>query len=313
MKYFKIENLIKAYQYSFFKNNIYWARYWKSIVVNLVASFSVVMLIVDVFEHILKVSQLDNLCIILGALIIAFIFSLLHNIPRYIYSVRIVGRNDSYIDLIIGDIMREKGDLIIPTNTTFDVTFIPEGFISHNSIQGQMCDSEYYSGDTGKLTQDLENALKKCRFETLENRPRGNKKKYKLETIAKIQHDNNVTSYWIPLGDLNSDGNFIYNSLDIKLSINNIWKYFKGDNANIRELCIPALGTGLTPLNIPKVFIIEHIIDSYIVQSRDRKIAQRLKIILYPENRKSNIYADFDYLCEYLKIRSNNPDSIDKI
>lgn len=308
MKFDKIKNINVASRNDFFKSNIYWKLYWKHILANLIASFSVVTVLVSLTEHLFKIPQLQNNIMLSVSILIAIVYSFFNNIPKYFHSEKIRDRNNCYIDLIIGDIFKEQGDLVIPTNTTFDTT---DKFISPKSLQWQTC-QKYFNGDIKKLDSKLIKALINYDFEYLIQRPIGKKKKYGLNCIAKIRHENDTTSYWLPISDFNNDGNIIYESINIKQSIDNLWKFFKENNGNVRSICLPALGTGLTPLNIPQIFIIEYIIDSYILQSKDRVIARRLKIVLYPKDKNTNVYKDFDYLAKYLHTRCQNPNSISK-
>lgn len=284
----------------FLKNKLYWKVYWKSIATNLVGSFSVVFLIFNIAEYLLSIPQINNQFIIVTSILFALLYSLFVNIPVYVYSKLIMGSNTS-IELKIGNIITEPGDLIVPTNSSFDTNW---NFIKPTSIQGQVC-KEFFNGRPCDIDALLNEVLENKAPAKIVNHPKGKNNQYTKDTIAKIKCNNKVF-YWLPITDFNEDGNCIYNSIDLKYSIDSLWKYFKGDNIDINDLCIPVLGTGLTPINIPMVHIVEYIIDSFIVaqSQNERKIASKLKIILYEKD--PDTYQNYKYLCNYLELRSSN-------
>ena len=90
--------------------------------------------------------------LILGMLVITII-----NKPKKEYVFNIKDR-DIKIILKVGDILKEKFSIVVPTNTTFD-TKTENDFISIHSVQGQVQD-KYFKNNSRTLDNLMEKVKK---------------------------------------------------------------------------------------------------------------------------------------------------------
>ena len=98
------------------------------------ALLSIYELLQIFFPDILKGIELNCMAFIILIIIIITI-SIIINFPKLKKTFFIKNR-DIRVTIVVGDIFKQKGSMVIPTNTTFD-TYMEDDFISSKSIQGQ--------------------------------------------------------------------------------------------------------------------------------------------------------------------------------
>lgn len=249
-------------------------------------------------------SILNTILIIVIAIVIALIIT----IPSIHKSYNVSGVEGVRLQLIYGDIMTSRTNLVVPTNTSFDTD--PE-CIKESSIQGQIC-KRFYGNNHSYLGYELQKALtgKKLRISSVPEKKVGNNIRYSINTVVALQPDKHTdaqTFYWIAINDHDNDGNVPMNNICIKESIDCLWQYMK-NNRKIRSIAVPIFGTGLTGVNQPTFDVFEYIVDSFIQMTVNYKIADTLQIYIYPKDYVS--FNDFELADRYLKFRCANPLSI---
>jgi hypothetical protein len=78
-----------------------------------------------------------------------------------------------------------------------------------------------------------------------------------------------------------------------------------GHQGEIGDLAIPALGTGRGRLELPRRKVIELIAQSFADASRDKVFANKLAIVVHPEDAKRyevNLFQVRDYLALSLHV-----------
>jgi len=109
---------------------------------------------------------------------------------------------DIKIKLVIGDLFKQNGDIVIATNSTFDTT-MNNDFISKNSIQGRLA-LRYYN-KIEHLDGEIAQVLKGITPKDTLTREKSKCKRYEIGTIIKLNHKN-FKSYWVALSDVNEFG-----------------------------------------------------------------------------------------------------------
>lgn len=150
-----------------------------------------------------------------------------------------VPQKDYAFEVKIGDIFKERGDVVISTNTTFD-TDISSGLISPESLQGQFA-LKLFNGNTAQIDQQLDAALKDVKFVARDDAP-GKKKEYPIGTVAKVVVAGNIF-YFVAMARLNEHGTASSTLRNIEDALSSLWR-FVADQGELRTVVIPLMGTG---------------------------------------------------------------------
>ena len=205
---------------------------------------------------------------------------------------------DTKVTLLVGDILRQKGAFVIPTNTTFD-TLMDDEFISVHSVQGQY-QEKYYCHNTSALNREIAQALDNVPFIMVEDGRATNTKRYEIGTTCKIstglQH-----AYFLAVADINKHGkpeNVTFENITTALV--SFWQKLN-EIGHLENIVIPIIGTGRAGIkNASRDKIIREIIFSFVVAAREMKVTENLVICVHPKDfAQKNLH--WDELCEYLR------------
>lgn len=240
---------------------------------------------------------------------IIFIGAFIATIPSIFKSYNIKGIEGVRIQLLFGDILNSKMDIVIPTNTSFDTDW---SCIKATSIQGQFC-NRFYKGLDKYLGAKLNELLSNMYLTEIEltNKRVGNKTRYPINTIVPLKRGESAESqvfYWIAINDHDDAGNVPLDTICITRSVSELWDYLRR-NRKVRSIAIPILGTGLSGVNQSSFDVFEYIVDSFIVMSLKHKIADTLRIYIYPKDYMS--FQDFELANQYLRFRCEHPFNIE--
>ena len=229
------------------------------------------------------------------ALIIGVISIIIFNIPKKEYVFNIKNR-DIKIILKVGDILKEKFAIVVPTNTTFD-TKMENDFISIHSVQGQVQD-KYFKNNISTLDCLIEKELENSPFIELTDRKSSKNKKYEIGTTVEI-NQNGKRFYFLADSDINSKGQTINPStMNITDALSRLWQHI-GEVGHVEPIAIPIIGTGRMGIVSSREEIFKNIIFSF-VANNTKKISTELIVYIRKEDiKKYNI--DINELIEYMK------------
>ena len=230
------------------------------------------------------------------ALIIGVISIIIFNIPKKEYVFNIKNR-DIKIILKVGDILKEKFAIVVPTNTTFD-TKMENDFISIHSVQGQVQD-KYFKNNISTLDCLIEKELENSPFIELTDRKSSKNKKYEIGTTVEI-NQNGKRFYFLADSDINSKGKAINPSImNITDSLSRFWQYI-GEYGHVEPIAIPIIGTGRMGIVDSREEILKNIVFSFVANNTTKKIATEL-IICIRKNDIKKYNIDINEIVEYIK------------
>ncbi len=233
-----------------------------------------------------------------GMLLVSCAWVLLSRRPVLKVTYKIPKKDFCY-EVRIGDLLSSKEDIVVSTNTTFD-TDMASGLISPKSIQGQVV-TRFFDGKTDELDKQIRKSL--TGIEYGEAVSPGNKRRYPFGTVVKVSaHGKNF--YFLAMSELNEHGTAQSNQSQIATSLEKLWE-FVGRQGEIGDLAIPALGTGRGRLELPRRKVIELIAQSFADASREKVFANKLAIVVHPEDAKRyeiNLFQVRDYLALSLHV-----------
>ena len=211
-------------------------------------------------------------------------------IPKTRFSYKLDNK-DITIELVSGDIFKEKGPIIVGSNTSFITT--PE-VISPKSIQG-IFTSKYFSNHQalknqiqGQVTQEVE----------------GYGKTVNVRANRRI-------GYFCAIAEINENGIAQSNIENIRVSLSELWNYL-GTNAEKDVVNIPILGSGFSRVSESREDLFQEIVKSFIAATSEHTFCDGLRIVIHPNDVKNNnidlteLAKFLEYSCKYSLIESNS-------
>lgn len=237
---------------------------------------------------------------LLYLIVIALIFSIIINWPKLRRKFTIKNR-DINITIVVGDIFKQVGAKVIPTNTTFD-TCKDDEFISIRSIQGQF-QEKYFKNNLGTLDSMIKESLREFKISEILNDGRKTKvERYECGTVSKITCMNEKY-YLIGLADVNKNGTPQAKYENILIALQGLWD-FLAENRHIENLVVPIIGTGRAGIaEATRMKVIKDTILSFVAVSSEVKITNNLVLCIHPNDLKDN-KIDIDEIFEYVKYTS---------
>ncbi|MGQ4668794.1 macro domain-containing protein [Metabacillus halosaccharovorans] len=209
---------------------------------------------------------------------ISILIAIIVNFPRWKFSYNLSAPN-SKVSIKIGDLLEEKGHLVIGINDVFD-TEIGE-VIKENSIQGQFL-SRIYNSNQALLDKDIEDALSSRNISPIidMDKIRGKNSRYPIGTTISLGSGKNkyfLTAYSYMGKDLKAQS-----SIDnLWHSLNNLWEEIrvKGQGTKVS---MGILGAGLARIpSARKDILIKLIILSFVAASKIEFITDELTIVIH--------------------------------
>jgi hypothetical protein len=281
----------------------------RKFVSSILSSFGALWLILEIGTYFLGETSLIIIKIKEGwfiFLIIGLFITVIRAKPKFTIGGKLNNRDIS-IEVSIGNLFKQKGALVISSNTTFD-THISKELIAEKSIQGQFTKQLYY-GDETQLDKDICHALQDIQPEILAGKRIGKDKKYPIGTTIKL-NPKNQTVYMFAIANINEYGTALTSYEDLKLALAHLW-LFIGSRGLKENIVIPVVGTGFARLSQSREEIIREIIKSYIAACSESTFSDKLTIVISPsdfEKYKINLSELEEYivhLCKYT-VFSNN-------
>ena len=202
--------------------------------------------------------------------------------PKRSVEARIEG-TDVIVEVRIGNVLTQGGAIIVGSNTTFD-TSLEDGTISRTSVQGQF--TEKYFGNVTELDQKLHQALKNVpsTSRTTDDKPYGKVKEYELGTLAPIEVSGRK-AYFVVIARLNSERVASSDANAFQDALPKIWNGLRS-RGGMEKLVCPVLGSGYSRLILTRKELVQSIIRSFVVASREGKLTEKLSIVVRPEDLK---------------------------
>ena len=206
-----------------------------------------------------------------------------------IYSKRSVeariGGTDVVVEIRIGNVLKQKGAVVVGSNTTFD-TSLEDKIISRTSVQGQF--TERYCPNVVELDHKLGQALKSIPStnRTKTDKPYGKVKAYEFGTVAPIEISGRK-AYFVVIARLNSDRAASSTVDEFLDALPNIWNGIR-ERGGMEPLACPILGSGYSRLNFTRSQLVQVIIRSFVVASLEGKLTEKLSIVIHPKDFTQN-------------------------
>ncbi|HAT9591197.1 TPA: hypothetical protein JBD08_12470 [Legionella pneumophila subsp. pneumophila] len=228
--------------------------------------------------------------------VIAILYASYNAWPRNCYTIH-YSHPDTSISILIGDLFKQDGHLVIGMSDTFD-TEVPI-IIKKNSIQGQFLE-KIFNNDVSLLDKELKQALNGIDIKEIvsdNNKKKGKNKRYPIGTVAALGKGN--TFYFcVAYSHMDSNNCAQSSPCDLWNSLDNLWDAIRVHGQQ-EQVSIAVVGSDLARLTnrLSRDELIKFIILSYLSASRHRPITKRLQIIIHPKDiNNTNIVSLAEYV-----------------
>lgn len=233
--------------------------------------------------------------IFLVVLALLYVVSTRRPLSRVSYKIP---QKDFAVEVLIGDLFKIPGEVIISTSSTFD-TDMASGLIAATSLQGQLA-TNYFNGQTTEIDRQIEVSLAREQFTVNDKRP-GKKKEYPIGTVARVSaHSRNF--YLVAMSHMDEHGNASSNLKLIDEALEKLWVNL-ASKAEVGDIVMPLMGTGRGRVAYPRKKIIERIAQSFTDACNERAFSNKLIIVVRPEDASKfslNLFQVRDYLGQSL-------------
>ena len=196
---------------------------------------------------------------------------------------------DLDIEVMIGDMFAVDGDYVVSTNTTFDTSF-ENGLITPESVQGQF--TRRFFSSASHLDADIDRALQAAPSKLISVPVPRKSRRYPVGTVAKVPVRPGLRhrvrfAYLVALAELSSGGT-PQSSFDmLQEALAGLWVYIN-EQGETGRVVTALLGSGRARVPVSQERILREIVDSFVACSAERKVCERLTIVIRPADYLRN-------------------------
>lgn len=232
---------------------------------------------------------------LLAALCFSLLIAIYKAFPRFDYTRKFKSTQTS-ITLKVGDLLNEKGNIVIGSSDYFDFDY---NNLTGVSLKSQLM-SNIFKNDIAYVNSLVQKSL--VGLEKLavidEQKPYGNKLRYPIGTVVVLpQADRKI--FTLALTKLTLKGNEKHTQSD-PLTLNEalvgLWKKIEVEGRK-KKFSAPILGAGLANVNLSYLLTIQSIIISYAIYSRNSNISKEMTLIISPDDYNPE---DFEEAIQFL-------------
>lgn len=225
--------------------------------------------------------------ILLALLIVSYIGIAIYQSKCHIVHLTI---NNTKVNILFGDIFRQKGIKVIAFNEYFD-SQVDDSVIDHASLNGQVFDKGLIDKKAFDLSVQEDTSLETAGTNT--NRIKGKKIKYKIGEIHKYNNEFFALSFT----KFNKKNEANLYSNEYSCCLLKMWRQLNTYYAQ-SIINVPLLGDGITRIldntSITKQELLEIMLETLKISKMTFKEPSEINIVLYPGDNNSN-YKYFDF------------------
>ena len=227
-------------------------------------------------------------------LVVGIVISVIRLIPKRRFNFKLTGR-DIIIELVIGDIFKEKGPVIVGSNTDFITS---NDIISPNSVQG-LFTSKYFT-DRRVIDEQIKSQV--------------GDGPHPIGTTVTIRASNKI-AYFVAIAEMNDAGVAKSNLENIRLALGELWNYLssKGEKDILN---VPILGSGYSRVSSPREMLAKEIIKSFVASTIDHTFCDGLRLVIHKKDISKynmdieNLIQFIEYTCKHSLIGIGSAESM---
>ena len=203
--------------------------------------------------------------------------------PQRTFSFKVTNR-DVNVELVIGDLFKQRGPIIVGSNTRFVTS---QDVISPKSVQGSFTE-RYFSG-VDSINDQVRRQV-----------PLG---EHPFGTTVSVQAKDRV-GYFCAIARMNASGTAASSVEELRMALAGLWSYLS-HNAEKGAFNVPILGSGFSRVGLRREDLLKEIVRSFMAAISESAFCDVLRIVVWPGDVKEHSIdvtemARFvDYSCRY--------------
>lgn len=255
--------------------------------------FGISWTIIEILDHFSsRIASISNHWWVFAGILFAGFVSVWNAFRNNQYKINSL---DEYIGFKYGNLLKQKGIVVIPVNAEFD-TIVGHGIVSKKTIHGQFI-NKFYKNNPENLAGIIENQLRDISYEPLSDTRRGNRKRYPIGTCIKCK-EGETTFVLLSISEFDENSIARSDISKINVALSSLWVWIN-QNAEIGNVHLPIIGNGLSRTNETKGELIKSIIGSGLAAINESRAFTHFNIIV-PYYSIRNIEEHFEFN-EYMK------------
>ncbi|ASG65770.1 hypothetical protein CEW91_06270 [Idiomarina piscisalsi] len=257
----------------------------KTIISTILSVFGALWLVVQIIEYFVGKQSAEKMQSLWWAFLFVGITICICKLwPKKRFSYLVDGRDIS-VELVIGDIFKEKGPIIVGSNTALETS---QEVISNTSVQG-LFSSRYFS-DIRAINDQI--------IAQQPSRP------VEFGTTVTVR-GNGRTAYFCAIAEMNSSGVAKSSMENLRTSLGVLWVYLS-ENGEKSVLNVPVLGSGFSRISEPREEIVQEIALSFLAAINDSSFCDGIRIVIHPKDvKKYGLKVDkitkfLEHHCQYV-------------
>lgn len=256
--------------------DIHSKRFWTLLALNTLAAAGTLATVLGALDLVIPGIFVKNVPVIIGCVVVAIVFGVVRSWPRPVEE-KYSAPNTS-ISLVRGDLFDEASHLVIGTCDTFDTV---EPHISSASVQGQFL-HRIYASDSAGLDSAIATELASAPVLETVDKP-GNKRRFAIGTVVRLKQPNR-SFYLVAYSRMDEVNDARATTDGLWHSLSNLWAEVRS-SGNGAAVSIPLIGGGQSKVSqvLHADDSVRFIILSFLLASREAKVADELRIVARPE------------------------------
>lgn len=203
---------------------------------------------------------------------------------------------DIAVAIEIGDVLVQKGNVVIGSNDTFDTSLADE-IISAKSVQGQLL-QQVFGGNTKSLDKQIETSLVESTFEPDRIKTFGKTNRYAIGTVAIVRE--NGVRYFLPAiacMSASTPPETKATVAGVQMALTKAWEAV-GRAGQREPVHAPVVGSHLARLGLSHTWIVQMMILSFVAVTKKESGSSSLTIWIAESDATA---VDFAALDDWLK------------
>lgn len=217
-------------------------------------------------------------------LVLGLVLAIYRLWPKKIYTYKLFNR-DVCLEIVIGDILKQGGSLVIGSNTSFTTNLTD---ISPKSVQG-LYTKKYFPSGTQALDAQIKQAFPAVPAS--------------IGSTVAIQHDGH-RAYLCAIASIGPTGVAKSSVEELREALASLWSFI-GNSGEKDTLNIPVLGSGFSRINLSRESLVKEIVRSFVAATSEMTFCDGLRVIIHPSDVKkynmdiSELVEFVEYTCKY--------------
>jgi hypothetical protein len=234
-------------------------------------------LLIELSKHFFPRLDAPRPTLLIGVLLISLLWSLARSFPPQTFRRRYRASNVE-IEISVGDILKEHSHIAFGVSECFDTE--PEVVIGGGSLMAQMV-RHAFSGNHTLLDGAISDALRRSKLTARHDPDKdfGKPNRYPIGSVAIIEV-NSRKVFLTAFSVTNADGTTTTSKDNLWSSLSQLWSEFVRVGQT-EPLAVPVLGSGISRVQASRISLIQLLILSFVIATRERVVSRHLKIVIY--------------------------------